>query len=118
MPVSPAVRDRVRGFLPVDATIRYLFPASWHETSHFLIAVTDTSVVVLSTALFRRTRPKRIWRVFPREVRLGPVDTHLIPTFELGGHHFEVDEEYITVINAADAELGDDRLPRDPFADL
>ncbi|TDQ48799.1 hypothetical protein [Actinorugispora endophytica] len=118
MPVSAAVRARVRGFLPVEAEIRYIFPASWNESVFFVFVVTDAAVTVLTNRMFSRSRPKEIWHVFPRAVRIGPVDTHLIPTFELGGRQFEVHEEYVPVINAADAELSPGALPPDPLSEL
>jgi hypothetical protein len=46
------------------------------------------------------------------------VETNLIPTFTLWGIRYEVDDEYVAVINAADAELSADFLPPDPFPDL
>ncbi|MDA2812149.1 hypothetical protein O4J56_16005 [Nocardiopsis sp. RSe5-2] len=118
MPVPAEVRERVRGFLPAGEDIRYIFPASWNETVFFVFVVTDSAVTVLSNRFWSRTRPKRIWHVFPRGVRIGPVETNLIPAFELGGHTFEVEEEYVSVINACDAEIADDGLPEDPFPDL
>ncbi|GAA1094072.1 hypothetical protein HDA36_002334 [Nocardiopsis composta] len=118
MPVSAEVRRRVRGYLPAGEEIRYIFPASWNETVYFLFVVTDSAVTVLSNRFWSRTRPKRIWHVFPRSVRIGPVETNLIPVFELGGHTFEVEEEYVSVINACDAEIAGGDLPRDPFPEL
>ena len=117
MPVEEAVRRRVRGFLPAGEEIRYLFPASWNETVFFLVAVTDSAITVISNRFWSRTRPRGIWHVFPRSVRIGPVETGLIPVFELGGHAFEVDDEYVPVINACDAERHGG-LPEDPFPDL
>ncbi|GAA4887813.1 hypothetical protein [Streptomonospora salina] len=119
MPISPEVRERARGFLPAGARIRYIFPASWNESSFFVVVVTDSAVTVLVNRLWSRNRPKGVWRVFPRQVRIGPVDTHLIPTFHLGGSTFEVDDEYVSVVNACDAELdGAAALPQDPLPDL
>lgn len=119
MPVPSSVRERIRGFLPADARISYIFPASWNETAFFFVVVTEDSVTVVSNGLMSRTRLKSIWHVFPRGVRIGPVDTSLTPVFDLGGRQFEVDEEYVPVINAADAELlGREAMPPDPLADL
>ncbi|HLU98270.1 MAG TPA: hypothetical protein VKZ89_15645 [Thermobifida alba] len=115
MPVPGTVRDRLRGFLPVDAEIRYVFPAAWNDSASCYVVVTNTSVVVVANRRFRKKHPHQVWRVFPREVRIGPVDTHLSPTFELGGREFWVDEEYVPVINAADAELTPGALPPDPL---
>lgn len=119
MPVPSSVRDRIRGFLPAGAQIRYVFPASWSETAFFFVVVTEESITVISTGIMSRTRLKSVWHVFPRNVRIGPVDTSLVPVFDLGGRQFEVDDEYVPVINAADAELlGRDAMPPDPLADL
>ncbi|GAB3454665.1 hypothetical protein GCM10027570_35120 [Streptomonospora sediminis] len=119
MPVSPRIRERARGFLPAGAEIRYIFPASWNESQFFVFVVTEATVTILVNRFWSRTRPKGIWHVFPRDVRIGPVDTHLIPTFHLGAHTFEVDEEYVSVINACDAESeGTASLPPDPLPDL
>ena len=85
----------------------------------FVFVVTDSAVTVLVNRFWSRTRPKGIWRVFPRNVRIGPVDTHLIPTFDLRGHTFELADEYVSVVNACDAELaGREALPPDPLPDL
>lgn len=119
MPISPSIRERARGFLPAGVEIRYIFPASWNESQCFVFVVTDATVTVLLNRFWSRSRLKSIWHVFPREVHLGPVDTHLIPTFHLGGRTFEVDDEYVSVINACDAELeGAASLPPDPLPDL
>ena len=115
MPVPTAVRTRLKGFLPVDAEIRYVFPATWNDSATCYVVVTDTSVVVVANRRFRKKRPREVWRVFTRNTRIGPVDTHLVPTFELGGREFTVDDEYVPVINAADAELSPDVLPPDPL---
>ena len=41
------------------------------------------------------------------------------PRFTLGGHTFEIDEQYVCVVNAADAEIGaQDYLPPDPYPDM
>ncbi|MQA88232.1 MAG: hypothetical protein GEV03_27335 [Streptosporangiales bacterium] len=123
MPVSSAVRERVRPFLLPDEEIRYVLPASMPSvalmSAHFLVVVTDASIVVLSTGVLSRTNPRSVWGRYPRSTRMGPVDTSLTPSFSLGGTFFEVDEEYVSVINAADAELASpDTLPPDPLPDL
>ena len=79
-----------------------------------------SQVIVISTALLTRTKPKSIWGRYPRGIRLGPVETTGVGAFfDLGGVSFEVDDEYVAVINAADAEVfSRDTLPQDPLPDL
>jgi hypothetical protein len=43
---------------------------------------------------------------------------HLGATFRLGGFTYELDEEYIPVLNAADVERGAGEMPPDPLPDL
>ncbi|MCP2258585.1 hypothetical protein LX15_002283 [Streptoalloteichus tenebrarius] len=129
MPLSSAVRDRVRAFLSSEEEIRFLFPGtavsvgtslgSLFGMAGYLVAVTDRRVVVLAGSWFRRHRPVSLWAEYPRTTVLGPVDTSLTPTITLGGLVLEVDEEYVPVIRAADAELaGADCLPPDPLPHL
>jgi hypothetical protein len=119
VPVPSRVRERVRAFLEPGEEIRYLFPAMalmGPHLGHFLVVVTDVSVTLVSTGGFSRTRPKSVWSRYPRDVRLGPVDTSAGPRFFLGGTYFEIDDEYVAVINAADAEAASaDPLPPDPL---
>ncbi|MFJ7622804.1 hypothetical protein ACIQYZ_28825 [Rhodococcus erythropolis] len=43
---------------------------------------------------------------------LGPVDTASTPHFVVAGITYEIDEEYVAVVNAADAEItSPQRLP-------
>jgi hypothetical protein len=122
MPVSSAIRERCRALLRPGEDIRYVFPAlstGPAGSAGFVIVVTDRSVTVLSTKMFSRTEPSGVWATYPRRTRLGPVRFTAGPTIELGGIVFEVDEEYLAVVRAADAEAfspGD--LPRDPLPDL
>lgn len=120
MPMPRPVRERCREFLGLDADIRYLFPAmSAGGGAHFFFVVTEDQVAVLSTGPLRRTEPKSVWGTYPRGTRIGPVETGAGAAFEFAGSRFEVDEEYVPVINAADAEVFDrDSLPRDPLPDL
>lgn len=115
------VRERVRPFLRPGERIDYIFPAMGligPHLGHFLVVVTDVSVTLVSTGGFSRTRPKSVWSRYPRNVRLGPVDTSAGPRFFLGGTFFEIDDEYVAVVNAADAEVGSsDPLPPDPLPD-
>jgi hypothetical protein len=60
-----------------------------------------------------------VWGRYPRGVRIGPVDTGAGAFFDFAGASFEVDDEYVPVINAADAEVSArDTLPQDPRPDL
>ncbi|MGI5163735.1 hypothetical protein ACQEU3_05200 [Spirillospora sp. CA-253888] len=120
MPVPRPVRDRCREFLGIDDEIRYIFPAMAHGGgSGFLFVVTDAQISVLSTGSLSRSRPKSVWGSYPRGTRLGPVETGSGASFEFAGAFFELDDEYVPVLNAADAEIFDrDSLPRDPLPDL
>jgi hypothetical protein len=121
VPVPAVVRERCRAFLGLTDDILYIFPASLPgDGAHFVIIVAGSEVIVVATALFTRTKPKSVWGRYPRGVRIGPVDvTGAGAFFELGGTSFEVDDEYVAVINAADAEVfSRDSLPRDPLPDL
>ncbi|GIH23125.1 hypothetical protein Aph01nite_14350 [Acrocarpospora phusangensis] len=122
MPVTAAVRARCRALLPIGEDLRYVFPAqsvSAPGVAGFMIVITDRSITVLATKMFDRSEPASVWAVHPRRTRLGPVEFSGGPTIEFGGMVFEVDEEYVAVVGAADAEAfapGD--LPRDPLPDL
>lgn len=121
MPVPVVVRERCRAFLGLTGDILYIFPASFPGGgAHFVFVVTDSEVIVVSTAMFTRTKPKSVWGRYPRGVRIGPVElTGAGAFFDLGGTSFEVDDEYVPVINAADAEVfSRDTLPQDPLPDL
>lgn len=83
--------------------------------------VTKGHVVVIACSRWRRNRPKAIWEQYPRSTRLGPVDVHpsLGPTITVGNLTLEVDEEYVSVIRAADLEIaGTGHRPDDPLPDL
>ena len=83
------------------------------------VTVTDTQVIVLSGAWLHADRPTGVYARYPRTIELGPVDTKLAPTFQLGNLRLEIDEEYVAVVRAADAELaGAACLPPDPLPDL
>jgi hypothetical protein len=125
VPLSSAARDRVRAFLQPGEELRYVFPATSVALGRgvgmapFIVAVSDTHVTVLSCEWLRRHRPASVWARHPRATRLGPVDTSMAPTISIGNLVLEVDEEYLAVIQAADAELdGTGRLPPDPLPDL
>ncbi|WP_218749258.1 hypothetical protein [Rhodococcus sp. FH8] len=47
---------------------------------------------------------------------LGPVDTASTPHFTSAGITYEIDEEYVAVVNAADAEITSPQdFPHDPL---
>lgn len=123
MPLSSEVRQRVRAFVPPEADVRYVFPASVMTSSlvvvYALVVVTADEILVLYTGFWSRTRPKSVWLRFPRDTQLGPVDLASCPEFKLGEHVFEIDEQYVSVVNAADAERDPAAcLPPDPLPDL
>lgn len=122
MPVPAEVHRRCVALLDPGEAIQYIVPtlsAGVSVTVYLadcFIVVTDRRIAVALGGAFRRNRPKEIIQQFPRDTRLGPLDTSLAPTLELGGRVYEIPEEYIAVVAAADAELdGPEALPRDPF---
>jgi hypothetical protein len=125
MPLPAAVRDRCRAFLPQGEELRYVFPATSLWTGHaammadFIVAVSDSRVTVLGCRWFRRNRPSSVWATYPRGLRLGPVELYgsLPPTVTIGPLLLEIDEEYVPVIRAADAEISN-CMPLDPLPDL
>lgn len=122
MPVGSAVRERVRGFLPAGAQIRYVFPASVITSTlvvvHVLVVVTDTEILVLYTGFWSRTKPKSVWLRYGRDTRLGPVDRSVTAEFTIGEQIFEIDDQYVSVVNAADLEVDPAAMPPDPLPDL
>ncbi|TDC46597.1 hypothetical protein E1281_27600 [Actinomadura sp. KC345] len=120
MPVPRPLRERCREFLGIDAAIRYIFPAtSYGGGAGFIFVVTDDQVTVISTSLMSRSNPKTVWGSYPRGTRIGPLETGTGASFEFAGVVFEVDDEYVAVVNAADAEVFDrGSLPKDPLPDL
>ena len=111
MPLRSEVRERCRPFLPPGEEIHYLIPASstvlpvGAALTHFIIAVTDSTVTVLSTGMMHRDRPRSVWARHPRTTLLGPVDYCPGPEITLGSLVMEVDDEYLPVIAAADLEI-------------
>jgi hypothetical protein len=122
MPVTAAIRQRCRELLPAGETIHYVFPVSLVGSggvANFMILVSDRFITVLATKVFSRYEPAAVWATHPRDTRLGPIEFAAGPRIRLGGTVFEVDEEYVAVVGAADTEAfspGD--LPRDPLPDL
>ena len=120
MPVSARTRAAARQFLDPDDEIVYIFPAELPLSARpsVIIVVSRKAVKVLSTGHLSRSIPKSVEVEYPRQTRLGPVVDHLGYTFRLGGMSYEVDEEYVAVVNAADLERGAGELPPDPLPDL
>jgi hypothetical protein len=127
MPVPAAVRARCRALLPPGEDLRYVLPAtsvSSPETASFLIVITDRSICVLSTLptlspLSDRILPTAVYATHSRRTRLGPVEFSAGAAIEFGGMVFKIDEEYVAVICAADAEVfAPETLPPDPLPHL
>ncbi|QFG20706.1 hypothetical protein [Actinomadura sp. WMMB 499] len=120
MPVPGPLRQTCREFLGIDGEIRYIFPAQARGGgAGFIFVVTDDRISVITTGALSRTRPKSVWGSYPRGTRIGPVETGAGASFLFAGGQFELDDEYVAVVNAADAEIFDrDSLPRDPLPDL
>jgi hypothetical protein len=77
--------------------------------------VTDQSVTILYCGMFRKMRPRSVYARLSRNTRIGPVDTNLDPVFSLYGIGYHVDDQYVSMIRAADAELATgDAMPPDP----
>jgi len=121
MPVSSKVRERIRDFLEPADEIQYIFPA---DTPHsvfpsVIFVVSRHAITILSTGFWTRAMPKSVLSRNPRNLRLGPVSTETTPWFTLHGLDYEISDEYISVINAADAEImSRDLAPPDPLPDL
>lgn len=121
MPISSKLRERIQRFLETGERIRYVFPAEilGSVSPGVVVVVSQQSITVLSTGIFNRSKPKGVLAKSPRGVRLGPVDTNAAAWFTFNGVHYEVDDEYVPVVNAADAELGSpDQVPQDPLPEL
>ncbi|MEU9885583.1 hypothetical protein [Sphaerisporangium sp. NPDC051011] len=122
MPVTAAVRERCRSLLPPGEELHYVFPVTLVGSGgvgNYIVVVTGLSVTVLATKVFSRNEPAVVWARYPRRTRLGPVRPGDGPTIRLGDTVFEVDDEYVAVVGAADTEAfspGD--LPKDPLPDL
>ncbi|WP_030166446.1 hypothetical protein [Spirillospora albida] len=120
MPVPRPLRERCREFLGIDGEIQYIFPAmAYGGGAGFVFVVTDDQISVISTGSLGRGTPKSVWGSYPRGTRIGPVEAGSGASFEFAGAVFEVDDEYVPVVNAADTEVfSRDSLPRDPLPDL
>jgi hypothetical protein len=121
MPVSSGVRKRIRGFLDPDDEIQYVFPATvlGSTSPSVIFAVTRKTITILSTGLWSRKWPKSVVGTTLRNHRLGPVETGLPAWFTFIGVVYEIDDEYVSVVHAADAEIMRSAAkPEDPLPDL
>lgn len=120
MPVPSATRALVQELLLPDERIEYVFPAviPISPQGNVFVAVTSRSITVLATR-GRAALPTSVLARYSPRTRLGPLDLRGIAGFTLGGIRYEVDDEYVPVVNALDAEhAGADALPPDPWPEL
>lgn len=125
MPLSSATRERVRALLQPEEETRYVFPVTSVSmgasllSANFIIVVTDASITVLSVAFLSRNKPKSVWGRYPRSTPIDVVQMAPGSIYQLAEMKFEVDAEYIPVINAANAEVrSPDFMPPDPLPEL
>ncbi|KAA2264704.1 hypothetical protein F0L68_06330 [Solihabitans fulvus] len=121
MPMSSQYRERVRALLDPGEDLRYVFPATIARSvfPNVVVVVTDRAVRVLSTRYLDRDAPKSVWATYPVNTPLELLDVGGVPGFVLGGIDYDVDEEYLAVISAANAERSlTDAMPADPLPDL
>lgn len=122
VPLSSAVRQSCREFLQPGEEIDYAFPAISVGSPGMisaLIVVSATRVTVLACKLMRRNVPDSVWATFPRNIQLSPIESNLGPIIATGSYLWEIDEEYVSVVRAADAEITEGGfLPPDPLPDL
>lgn len=122
MTLSSTTRALVQEMLLPGERIDYLFPAliPLRPRGNVLVAVTPRSITVFATRGRGGGRPSSVLARYSRRTRIGPVDLHGIANFTLGGIVYEVDDEYVAVVNALDAERagGEEALPPDPWPDL
>ncbi|MEV6911739.1 hypothetical protein [Amycolatopsis sp. NPDC051071] len=121
MPVSSGVRKRIKELLDPDDEIHYAFPADIFGSTNpsVFIVVTRKTITILSTGYLSRKTPKRVIATSLRNHRIGPVDTASTPWFKFNGIVYEIDDEYVSVVHAADAEIiREVAKPEDPLPDL
>ncbi|MFC0429336.1 hypothetical protein [Kutzneria buriramensis] len=122
MPLSSEVRQLCKALLPPGEQIEYVFPAlsvGQPGMISLLVVVGTSGITLLACKFFQRHVPESVWATFPRSVRLSPEWTSAGRIIELGTMRLEIDEEYVPVARAADAEHADsDWLPPDPLPDL
>lgn len=121
MPVSANIRERLRAQLEPDDEIRHVFPADFLMSAKpsVFVVVSRKAITVFSTRFRSSEVPRSILTQFPRMTVLGPVDTASTPHFTAAGLTYEIDEEYVAVVNAGDAEVTSPQdFPRDPLPNL
>lgn len=126
MPVTAKERRYCEALLDQGEQLRYVIPTlasgmgRAYSAFDYYLVVTDRRVLVIAGSMMRRGRPKEIELTYPRPTKLGPLTDlgGITPTVEMGGRFFEISEEYVAVVAAADAEIDGDALPDDPFPDL
>lgn len=122
MPVPAHVCRQCQDLLEAGEEIGYLIPVTTVWIGSVMsgidcyIAVTDRRIAVLTGGLLHSGRPTDVNLQYPRATRLGPVQFAPAPTFRLGSRAYEIEDEYVAQVHAADAEL-DGLLPEDPFPD-
>lgn len=98
-----------------------MFPADIFGSTNpgVFFAVTRKTITILTTGYWSRKTPKSVVATTLRNHRLGPVETGTIPWFKFNGILYEIDDEYVAVVHAADAEIMRDAAkPEDPLPDL
>ncbi len=121
MPVSSGVRKRIKELLDPDDEIQYVFPADIFGSTNpsVFFAVTRKTITILTTGRLSRKSPKRVISVTLRNHRIGPVERGGDPWFKFNGIVYEIDDEYIAAVHAADAEISRNAAkPEDPLPDL
>ena len=118
MPVPSEVHRALRALLGGGEEPRYIVPAVCGPQVYFM--VTDDAVVLVQGRWLREGQPQRVLRRFRRSVRLGPVESFGgVPSFKFDGFWFEIEDEYIAVVNAIDADRDPAAaLPPDPLPGL
>jgi hypothetical protein len=118
MPVSSEVHRALRALLGNAEEPRYVVPAVCGPQVY--VVVTDDAVVLVKGRWLREGHPQRVLRRFPRSVQLGPVERFGgVPSFKFDRLWFEIDDEYIAVVNAIDADRHHTAaLPPDPLPGL
>lgn len=114
MPVSANVRERLRSYLDPDDEIRYLFPADvlMSAKPSVFVVVSRRAITVFSTSFRARKVPRSILTQF-RERPFSAQSTRRPRALRIP---YEIDEEYVAVVNAADSEITSPQdFPHDPL---